>query len=435
MNTLLAGDGDTVSEIPRYFISLGAGSHQLPLIQAARDLGYRVIAVDRDSRAPGFSRADIQLQSSILRPGHIVREIRENLIDAEVVGIGCRSYGRAGLSAALIAGRFGTPGNTWRSLLRFADKRRLKNRLADHGIPIPRNYGWSTEKQRETLLNANVSLLVRPARGHGKLGLRLLEDRTAVARFLKDHPQDDGTLLVEERITSAKEITVMGVVEHGHYESLLITDKFTSQNAPLFIETRHDFPAEIDGAVRRYVDQYLQKVVEVCGIRTGPVVAEFLVPLPETRRSGDPRMYLVECAPETGGEYLMDHLAPAAYERLRETSYFHDLVGLLTGSTFPIFEYRTERRYRVTIRFIPQREGTLRSVRFPDRLERHPGLLFARRLKQPGDRTAFSGGNADRLAVFALRGPIEHSAQLDADADAFVADTQVEYEETGDEKG
>jgi formate-dependent phosphoribosylglycinamide formyltransferase (GAR transformylase) len=38
---------------------IGAGRYQRAVIQRAKDLGYRVVAVDRNPDAPGFAYADI----------------------------------------------------------------------------------------------------------------------------------------------------------------------------------------------------------------------------------------------------------------------------------------------------------------------------------------------------------------------------------------
>ena len=64
----------------------------------------------------------------------------------------------------------------------------------------------------------------------------------------------------------------------------------------------------------------------------------------------------------------------------------------------------------------------------PAALEGHHGFLFERLLKQPGQRTEISGGNLDRLAVFALSA--EYSTErehiLKSEADDFVRAIQAQ---------
>ncbi|MCB1320665.1 MAG: hypothetical protein KDK34_10455, partial [Leptospiraceae bacterium] len=165
---------NTANEIPRYFLSLGAGQHQLSLIQAARDLGLRVIAVDRNLGAPGFRYADLQLQCSILRPRRIIRMLGENMTDGRIVGVGCRSFGRANVAAALVARHFRTPGPTLAHLKHFRDKRANKLLLQKAGVSMPRIFTWDSNAGRLALSRARPPLIVRPAVGHGKVGLQLL---------------------------------------------------------------------------------------------------------------------------------------------------------------------------------------------------------------------------------------------------------------------
>ena len=48
-----------------YFLSLGAGNNQIPIIKAAVDAGYQVIAVDQNTRAPGNRYASIIIEESL----------------------------------------------------------------------------------------------------------------------------------------------------------------------------------------------------------------------------------------------------------------------------------------------------------------------------------------------------------------------------------
>lgn len=420
-----------------YFLSLGAGTHQVPLIAAARRLGFPVVAVDRDLQAPGFADAAIQVQCSVLRPGRIQEMLTEQPTPVTIAGVGCRSFGRAALSAALLAERFDTPGNAPRSLHAFANKRRLKARLADaDGVQVPRSFAFGTLAEREELRAADRPLLVRPARGHGKLGLRRLMSDSDRNRFLQIHLRDPGELLIEELIPSAREITVLGIVQNGRYHTLLLSDKRTSPEPPLYIELGHDFPAGLGDDDREAIDTTMQQIVSTTGLANGPMVAEFLLPgsnqATAARQARGP--LLVECAPEIGGEFLADCMLPAArgalvpQTRQQQTdparpgalNYFEELVRLYTGGKFRTDEFQAaldRPRFAVSLRFVPQsRDAELAGIALPTELEAHPDLLFARVLKQPGDTVRITGGNPDRLAVFALARPINTDPMADSAA-------------------
>lgn len=424
-------DSDNPPEAPRgYFLSLGAGQHQLPLISAARRLGFPVVAVDRNLKAPGFAEAAIQLQCSIVRPRRILQMLGENLAPIPIAGVGCRSFGRAGMTAAILAHANGTPGNPLRVLRRFQNKRRLKTMLAEHGVPIPPAFPFGTLAEREIFRKAPGTLLVRPASGHGKLGLRLLKDKSERSRFLQIHLRDTGRLLVE-MLVAGQEVTVLGMVQGGRYAPIALSDKRVSQVPPLYVELGHDFPANLSAEERETIQQLMQTIVTATGLENGPIVAEFIlqthadaIAAGKQRKAREP--LLVECAPEIGGEFLADILVPAMSQSAMtigrfptasaQPDYFEELVRLYTGGVFradPFREIIENPAHQVLIRFVPQRDGVLKSIELPEDLERQPGFLFARLLKQPGQATALTGGNLDRLAVFALSTPWPTDASLD----------------------
>ncbi len=414
-------------EAPRgYFLSLGAGRHQVPVIAAARRLGFPVVAVDRDLKAPGFERAAVQLQCSIVRTRRILEMLRENLTPLPIAGVACRSFGRAGLTAAILARRYETPGNDPGVLRKFQNKRRLKTLLARAGIPIPPVFAYGTLVEREALRTFGETLLVRPATGHGKLGLRLLTDEVERGRFLQIHLRDRGELLVEA-LVPGQEVTVLGIVQDGRYAPVCLSDKRVSQGPPLFIELGHDFPALVSTQERATIDDHMQTIVDATGLRSGPIVAEFILRERATPGPASPReALLVECAPEIGGEYLADVLVPAmlgdeipadpltgqqpdrpraSSDGLQGVDYFEELVRLLTGGVFrtePFAAALDNPRRQVAIRFVPQATGVLKSIALPDELRKAPGLLYAKLLKAAGATLSLEGGNPDRLAVFAL---------------------------------
>lgn len=428
----------------KYFISLGAGRNQVPLIEAARNLGLQVIAVDRDLQAPGFEHADIHLQCSIFRPRKIMQMLSENLTQGQITGVACRSFGSANLSAAILSHTYGTPGLAPRTVKLFRNKRLLKERLAAAGITTPRSFSWKTYYDKLGMKMADTPLVVRPVAGHGKIGLTVLNSREDIIAFLDEHPEDSGQFLAEEFV-NGDEVTVLGLVRDGKFELFSITDKITSTVAPRFAEKMHRYPSLISETNKERIVEAMQKIVDLTGVKTAPIVAEFIVG--RAAQDQDDRIFLIECQPEIGGEYLADYVVPAA----RNTSFFQEVIALSSRSNLrpePIQPTTAPRRARklswlpertetvveapreecVLIRFVTQQTGTLRYFRFPEGLEDHPGFIFARQFKQPGDATATERGNLDRVAVIGLKGPLDQRLELESDLEEMVNHTIVEYE-------
>ena len=93
-------------------ISLGAGPHQLPLIDAAQELGLEVVAIDGSERAPGLWRVLWPVLESTHDTDAVVEELRELEDDVDFKGVVCRSTGKALETAVVLARTFGLRGLT-----------------------------------------------------------------------------------------------------------------------------------------------------------------------------------------------------------------------------------------------------------------------------------------------------------------------------------
>ena len=377
-----------------YFLSLGAGENQIPLIQAATRAGLKVIAVDRNRQAPGFSLSTIQIHCSVHRPARILRILKENLDWNRIRGVSCRSYGLASQSASVLAEVLSLPGHPFESVRLFRNKRKLKEMLFREGIPVPRIFSYRTDREKTILQKNKNPVLVRPSRGHAKQGIQVLSNPGEVREFLEAHPVDDGSFLIEPLLNEFQEITVLGVTREGEFIPVLVSEKHTGGPEAHFAEWMHVFPARIPGHTLEKIQELVQSISRIAGLGTGPLVAEFLV-RPGVESSED-EIYLVEAAPEVGGEYLADIMVPTGLGM----DYFEELTKLVQGKGG--FQKNLAPRSAVVIRFLPGEAGTLREIRMPDNLRKDPDLLFIKELKKPGDIIQSGSGNSQRVAVFGL---------------------------------
>ena len=179
-----------------YFLSLGAGHNQVNLIKAASQLGYKVIAVDRDTKAPGFGEASLHMYCSVLQPKKILNNLQNNLsINGELMGVGCRSFGRANYSAALIAKRLALPGPEPQRLNVYQDKAKLKKLMLRLEIPTAPSYvlskGMKKSGQNQTKWQEHLPLIVRPITGHAKQGVQLLDRMEEFQHFINKQQSID----------------------------------------------------------------------------------------------------------------------------------------------------------------------------------------------------------------------------------------------------
>lgn len=392
----------------RVFVSIGAGAQQLPLIEAARRLGFSVAAIDRNPAAPGFSLSEHSFQCSIAKPATMRRMLAE--LKSEIHGIAARSFGPALLSSSALCRAFGVPGPGPSSVAFFKNKRRFKQTLVRAGIQCPLSFSWKSQFERNAIYEAG-DLIARPAAGFGKMNVRLLRNLSDKRALLGSI--DDESILLEELLENGTELTVLGATHQGTYRNLLVTSKVISKEPPLFAEIMHRYPALVPSSIVREIEGIVQRIVTLSGLATSPLVTEFIYLRGQ--------LYLIEASPEIGGEFLADY----GFNAVTGQSYFDWLVRLLTEDRMP--DVPPARRAAV-IRFLLPREGVLRSVQFPDWLSRSGEFLFEKVLLSPGKQTSLQMGNLERLAAFGLTSPLDSIETLVELANHAAEETRIEYE-------
>ena len=78
---------------PRAVICLAAGKSQLVVIRKAKELGFSVIAVDRNPAAPGFQLADERIIASTYESVPILSELDRFINEYDIAGVVNRSSG------------------------------------------------------------------------------------------------------------------------------------------------------------------------------------------------------------------------------------------------------------------------------------------------------------------------------------------------------
>ena len=106
----------------RFFVSIGAGLNQLPLIIEAKKNKINVIGVDKNATAPGFVHCDLKIQESIDDYQEIYTKLQELLVDGDIIGILTKSYGNAIVTTSYLAEKFKIPFIPFSTSKLFLDK-------------------------------------------------------------------------------------------------------------------------------------------------------------------------------------------------------------------------------------------------------------------------------------------------------------------------
>lgn len=340
--------------LPRLLV-LGAGAGQLGLLEAARERGLFVIAVDRDPGAPGFRYADRRAIVSVEDEPAL-----ERLAEAERVdGVIAPGIDWPVGAAARICARFGLPHPiTPQTAVLSTSKLRQRERFAQAGVPQTR---WKLVTQPDDELG--FPCVVKAPDRQGQRGLSLVqrseELEPAVQAALR--ASRSGLCLIEE-LVEGPEVTVNGFTRDGVFHSLTVTDRLTADPPAFGVALAHVWPSEhTDGAAA-----VAEQAARSLGIENGPSYTQL--------RIGPDGPRVIELAARLGGGHDAE---------LCETALGVDLNGLALSAALgeEIGPQRLEAGAQVDgacIRFLVAPPGELREVEGVQAAICAPGVKWVR---------------------------------------------------------
>jgi biotin carboxylase len=378
---------------------VGAGPAQLGLLEAARERGLNVIAVDRDPGAPGFRLADRRALISTEDEPAIHRLAEAERIDGIIspgndwpVGIAARVARRLGLPHPLAP----------EVAVLTTSKLKQRERFADTGIP---HVAWTVAME----LDADVRLpcVVKAPDRQGQRGLSLVRERSELVPAIRAAiaASRTGTVLVEE-LVEGPEVTVQGFSLGGDFHPLLVTDRLTAEPPAFGVALAHVWPAKhAEGAAQLAAD-----AAEALGIRDGPTYAQI--------RIGPRGPQVVELAARLGGGHDAELCEAAVGVSLNR-------LALKAALGEPIDDSELEVRPRVggvVTRFLIARPGELAAVDGVERAEAADGVVRVRIYRRPGQEIGELRHGADRAgAVLAVGATRDEALERSARAAALVS--------------
>ncbi|WP_411822458.1 ATP-grasp domain-containing protein [Leptospira sp. 'Mane'] len=373
------------------FISIGAGKNQLPLILAAKERGLHVIGIDKNSTAVGFSHCDIRILESTKEYRKILHAMSRVPLTESLRGVGTRSFGDATYSVSYLSEKFKLVGNTSASVSLFSNKKQIKSILEKKGILVPKNQTLGLEKKKGAK-KAELPffpVIVKPSLGFAKRGIQIIEEEKHWADWQKSIKPDQW--IVESKI-EGDEVTALGFVISSKFHLLSLSDKITTKEPP-FLEVAHITPSErIDMAGE--IKMICQSIANLTKLKDGPFVAEFKI-------NSKGECYLLESAPEVGGEFLAEQLLPKHYGY----SYFSDLISIYLGEKpKPKFLFKTKDKTKKTaiVFRIPRKKQKLVESEPEFILADGETLFFKESLIPEGESLDKREGNARRPYVYGI---------------------------------
>lgn len=365
-------------------VMLGGSRLQIPAIEAAQRLGFRVICADYDPEAAGFAVADKASLTSTLDVDAV-----EELARREGADFVITSTSDAPVRvAALVSERLGlSTGISSEDAVCATQKDAMRARLAEHGVPIPEFFACDTvEEFGAALDHFGYDCIAKPADSAASRGVRLIapadRGRPVSELFASFRAfSRKGTVMVEERI-SGSEVSVEAMTVGGETVVLSITDKMTTE-PPYFVELGHSEPSRLPPDAQEAIRAIARRTVEAIGIVSGPSHTEVMLT--------DDGPKVIETAARLGGDFITSRLVPLS----TGIDVVEGSVAVALGLPY---DFSPKARRGSAIRFITvSQPGVVESVSVPDEVEGAEGVEEISLYLSPGDRIGAPHSSNDRI--------------------------------------
>lgn len=290
----------------KWIICLGAGNSQVSLINIAKSLGYKVLAIDRNSDAPGFEYAD----KSIIESTHDTETIIEKIKGFELCGLLARCTGGALFTAAAITKKYILCGVNYDLAKIATSKSALRRFCEKNDIKVPygkkiKNYNELEEMEfhREIIIKPDFTIV-------GKQSISKIDrsDRQNLANCIKMASLSSANQFVEvEDFIEGYDCSYLTWIQNGVSSILLTWDELIgfNEDGALFqygvsmpsisLEAQHE------SKIKKILDSFA---------KCFPDVSTLLSFSFRVDKFGDP--WLIELHADLTGDLILDKLAPSS---------------------------------------------------------------------------------------------------------------------------
>lgn len=207
-------------------ICLAAGKSQEQIIIKAKNLGYVVVAVDKNPNALSFRYADIKICQSTYDADAIIKEL--SLLESvyQWVGILNRSSGPPVVTAAKLCKHFNIPGVSIDSAQTLVNKDKMRAACLEYDIPSPKYKIYDIDKCNAVDSN-EFPVVVKPALSLvGKSGISVVRSKNKLKPSIKY--AIDNTInkaIIVEEFLEGPDLSLVSFVEDGKLCSISLLDE------------------------------------------------------------------------------------------------------------------------------------------------------------------------------------------------------------------
>lgn len=326
---------------------LGAGFLQSFVIKRARELGYYVIAIDKNQTSPGFIEANESAVIDIIDQEACLSYAKKKKIDGVMTA--ATDYGV--LTTAYIAKEMDLPGLDYEVAKKIKNKYLIRKQLSNEIKPSMSQYYEvdSLERLEELRERIPYPVMVKPCDGSGSRAIGKVENFEELVGACKEAMESSlqKKALVEEFIEGREYGADVFVYQGEIYNIGILKKKMTMP--PIYAELGHSFPSGLENIGETVVT--IKKAIKALGINYGAVNLDFLV-----TKKGE--VCIIDLGARLGGNLISSHILSLGTGQ----DYMGIAIKSAVGDPVEIGEGREEKA--VATRILALTPG--RVVKIPD---------------------------------------------------------------------
>jgi biotin carboxylase len=276
---------------------VGAGRHQRRAIEQAQARGLRVVAVDRNERAPGLLEADVAEVVDFTDVAAVTEVGRRHSVD----GVLTVSADRAVPVVAAVAEDLALPGIGRPTAQLMTHKLEMREVLATAGIPQPPFARVESESDAErALAAAGLPAVLKPVDSGGQRAVFRVESLEDLRANLPDAIAESPTgEAIVEAFVDGIEMNGIVVARGGDPALLTLSDRLRPPGIGFGVGWMHVYPPSIPDEQRERAERIGEDAVRALGLRDG-------IAFPQLIASPDGGVAVVEVAARIPGGQMAD---------------------------------------------------------------------------------------------------------------------------------
>lgn len=271
---------------------LAGSTYQIPTIEKAKRLGYRVITADNNPGNPGHLLADASFNVSTVNVDEIISlAAREN-----ISGVISPGTDVAVLTAACVAESLGLPGPPSTSARVLTEKRLFRRFLESRGFHSPTVLELSEGETPNASVFDGTKWLLKPNRASGSKGTFIITSQVEFENRINESRSEslDSAVLLEEYIEGTQH-SCEGILLDGRIVLSLITDRDTAK-PPFTTTIGHRVPTRLSNQIQKFLTSDLERLFSSLEIFECVFDCDFVAKAES--------VLLIEVTPRLGGNSL-----------------------------------------------------------------------------------------------------------------------------------